>query len=160
MKIELFENFNKMKIELFENFNERFFKGISYDEFHEKLITRDRETWTEAEIEKIERLFEVVVAKNLKIKCFIPLKTFVKIEISDEKANLLFEIYIIKQEDEWFMLQLHISKGSFRSQHDWRETLSSVPTKFKERNPPGIWGSFECDQFSGLEECIKQLFTK
>jgi hypothetical protein len=139
-----------MRIKLFETFEEPNFRKMSQDEFIEKINSRARASWCEWEIEEVTKLFqEELGSKNCKVidsNALFP-TAFISIEILNGKktrksisagkgiiSNLPWKVetlYIIKQEDEWFFIT-GIAEPAY----------------------------IECDQFSGLVDCIKQLFKK
>jgi hypothetical protein len=133
-----------MRIKLFETFETPSFQEISDEEFGEKLDSRARASWTELEIEKVTKLFQEELGwKNCEVmipNADLP-AAFIWVAIPKEGGFIanwpfkFYNLYIVKQEDEWFFM-----------------TAQSLRTDLAK--------SFECDQFSGLEECIKQLFTK
>jgi hypothetical protein len=129
-----------MRIKLFETFETPSFKEVWHEEFIEKLDARRRASWFDREIEEVTKLFQEELGwKNCKvIDSNAPFPTaFILIEILNEEGLIpnspweVLNLYIIKQEDEWFLI-----------------TGNPMPE------------AFECDQFSGLVDCIKQLFTK
>jgi hypothetical protein len=132
-----------MRIKLFETFEEPNFREISTDEYNEKIDSRALENWTSKEIDRLTESVQKIIGTKIEIRnhewvayAYILSKEHKLSDVTDT-----FTVYVIKQEDEWFLITIH-------------------PLSLATRRRLQLGHAFECDQFSGLEACIKQLFKK
>jgi hypothetical protein len=171
-----------MKIKLFEDFdNVGFFRELTSLEDLRQALRREIMDFTDDEIERLISVLEglnVLVEKksrkelesdppkklgdsdfyayftldryydaHLLIRIFrSKRKNFISAYFNNSHPPYL-QIIITKLEDEWFHVNLV-------------PILTNPDLPFFRKNMPHIPGEYECDQFLGLVEFIKQLFKK